>query len=100
MPEVIVVISDMQFDQQRWPEHVMNSIKKMFKNSEYECPKLVYWNVAADYKANQPVTKNDQGAIIINGCKPGMFELILQGKNPEQFMESVINSERYKVITI
>lgn len=29
-----------------------------------------------------------------------MFELILQGKNPEQFMESVINSERYKVITI
>lgn len=100
MPEVIVVISDMQFDHQRWPQYVMDSIKKMFRNSEYECPKLVYWNVAADYKANQPVTKNDQGAIIINGCKPGMFELILQGKNPEQFMESVINSERYKVITI
>lgn len=100
MPEVIVVISDMQFDQQRWQSNVMDSIKEMFKNSEYECPKLVYWNVAAEFKANQPVTKNDQGAIIINGCKPGMFELILQGKNPEQFMESVINSERYQVITI
>jgi hypothetical protein len=38
--------------------------------------------------------------MLVGGCKPGMFEQLLSGKTPADFMLSVLNSERYQPITL
>ena len=52
-----------------------------------------------DY-GNSPVTFNEHGAMLVGGCKPGMFEQILSGKTPIDFMLKILNGERYSVISL
>jgi hypothetical protein len=103
MPEVIVIISDMQFD------YCVNSgdnpsiykmISKKYNDSGYELPKLVFWNASNDYYMDFPITKHELGAVLVSGCKPGMFEQILSGKSPIDFMNKILLSDRYSSIYI
>ena len=103
MPEAIVIISDMQFDSYSMGgdvgESTFESIKKKYKSHGYEMPKLIFWNASEYNTGNVPVTVNEQGVILAGGCKPGMFEMILGSKSPDEFMFSIINSERYSIIS-
>jgi hypothetical protein len=38
--------------------------------------------------------------MLVGGCKPGMFEQILSGQTPADFMMKVLNGERYSTITL
>lgn len=103
MPEAIVIISDMQFDscvEDGNNPTAYNMIKQKYHAAGYPVPKLVFWNVAQLDRGNLPVTKHKYGAVLVGGCKPGLFEQILSGKTPEDFMLKVINSERYLSITL
>lgn len=103
MPEGIFIISDMQFNSAvedgRNPA-VYEMIKKKYAKAGYTVPKIIFWNVAQNDNGNLPVTKHDNGAILVGGCKPGLFEMILSGKNPEQFMLDVLNGERYSALEL
>ena len=61
---------------------------------------MVFWNAAQRDYGNLPVTQHQYGAILVGGCKPGMFEQILSGKTPADFMLQVLNGERYATITL
>ena len=103
MPEGIFIISDMQFNSAvedgRNPA-VYEMIKEKYAKAGYTVPKIIFWNVAQNDNGNLPVTKHDNGAILVGGCKPGLFEMILSGKNPEQFMLDVLNGERYSSLEL
>lgn len=103
MPEAIVIISDMQFDscvEDGNNPTAYNMIAEKYRVAGYALPKLVFWNVAQSDRGNLPVTKHKHGAILVGGCQAGLFEQILSGKNPEDFMLKVINAERYLPITL
>lgn len=103
MPASIVIISDMQFDAYQMTNtdgRSISIIKEKYEKAGYTMPKIVYWNVAEDNYGNTPITVNDRGVVMVNGCKPGMFEQILQGIGPVDFMLSIINDARYQQITI
>lgn len=103
MPEGIFIISDMQFNSAiedgRNPA-VYDMIKNKYAKAGYTVPKIIFWNVAQSDEGNLPVTKHDNGAILVGGCKPGLFEMILSGKNPEHFMLDVLNGERYSALEL
>lgn len=101
MPEGVFIISDMQFDaaiDDSQNESIYELVQKKYEIMGYKAPKLIFWNVAQIDYDNLPVKKNDTGAILVNGCKPGMFEMILSGCTPEEFMINVLNDERYSKI--
>lgn len=103
MPEAIVIISDMQFDscvEDGNNPTAYEMITKMYNDAGYPVPKLVFWNVAQSDRGNLPVTQHKYGAVLVGGCKPGLFEQILSGKTPADFMMQVLNSERYSSIVL
>ena len=100
LPAKLYLISDMEFDQVVVNAKLSNfeNAKKKFEEKGYKLPDIVFWNVASRNK-NQPVTKKDNGAILVSGCTPKLFDMVASGEmNPLKFMMQVIESERYAKI--
>lgn len=102
MPTTLYIISDMEFDAAlSCPRKtVFQDAKANFEEAGYKLPNIVFWNV---YSRNvqQPVTINDRGAVLVSGCSPTLFKMVITDDlNPYQFMLTVIESERYAPISI
>ncbi len=99
LPETIYVISDMEFDRCTENANITNfeNAKKMFESAGYTLPHIVFWNVQNRHM-QQPVTMNDRGVTLVSGCSPSIFEQVMNGTTPYEFMMQVLNSERYAAI--
>ena len=103
LPKRLYIISDMEFDYCTDDASVTNFeyAKKLFENSGYTLPELVFWNVASRSR-QQPVTKNEQGVLLVSGCTPRLFSMVANGSlsdaSPYEFMLEVVMSERYEKI--
>ena len=100
MPATVYIISDMEFDYCAENAELTNFeyAKKIFSEHGYKLPKLIFWNV--DSRNNQqPVTMNEQGAVLVSGTSPRIFSMIAAGNlTPMDFMLEVLNSPRYENI--
>ena len=100
LPEMIYIISDMEFDSCVDTDGMTNfqSAKQKFESHGYKLPTVVFWNVYASTK-NQPVTKNEQGVILVSGCNPTLFSMVTSGDiDPYKFMLQTLSVERYSGI--
>lgn len=101
MPEVLYIVSDMEFDMATHNNSVSNFelIKAKYKQSGYKMPKLVFWNVNSR-NSHTPVTINDRGVYLISGCSPVIlkYAMNLSGSITD-LIDSVINNERYSMIS-
>ena len=112
LPQNIVIISDMEFDQARgqrtynWQtgryetakntDTLMEGIARKWRNAGYNMPHLIFWNVDARQN-NIPMLGN--GPIsYVSGFSPSIFETIMTGKTGYDLMMEKLNSERYAVI--
>lgn len=105
MPTKIFIISDMEFDMciNNNNQSVQNFeyIKNKYNEYGYTMPKIIFWNVDSRSDDNMPVKQNESGVILTSGYSTKLFELITSDDiNPYKFMLSIINSDRYKHITI
>lgn len=101
MPETIYIISDMEFDSCTVDADLTNFeyIKKKFNDKGYKLPKLVFWNVNS-WQQQVPVKENEQGVVLVSGCTPKIFEMVMDGEtSPYKFMLDTINTERYEKIS-
>lgn len=102
MPTTVYIISDMEFDYCTDDASLTNfeNAQKQFQKHGYTLPKLVFWNVHS-MQQQVPVAKNEQGVILVSGCSPKIFEMVVSGEtSPYAFMMRVINSERYNKIQV
>ena len=121
MPKVLLIISDMEFDNTDYslmglhldidsdvntdfaplrPKRTnFEAITKKYQEAGYERPNLVWWNV--DSRNTQtPITKDDDGNILISGCSPAMLSVALSGNfNPIDAMNRIIEQPRYNQVT-
>lgn len=104
IPKVLYVISDMEFDAAQRTGWYSNSTAPYHSAKEkwdavgLPMPKLVFWNVNSHQ--NQVPTVNEEGVVLLSGSSQSTFRFAVDGKDPKEFMESVINSDRYKQIVI
>ena len=49
---------------------------KLFEDAGYKLPEVVFWNVSSRNKG-QPVTKNEQGVLLVSGCTPRLFSMMV-----------------------
>lgn len=103
MPEVILVISDMQFDQcTRYNSNALEGIRRRYSNAGYVMPKVIFWNING--RAGQsPVKVRDNNTALISGFSPSIMKYVLAPGNlekltPYNMMLEVVNSPRYSVI--
>ena len=97
MPDTLYIISDMEFDYCTRDASLTSFeyARKLFEEAGYTLPRVVFWNVQSRSR-QQPVTKNEQGAVLISGCSPSVFARVIKGEtDPYTYMLEVLMQERY-----
>ena len=101
MPDSIVIISDMQFDQciEEPDNSGMEMIRRMYQESGYNVPNVYFWNVRTSYGV--PVKFDEKGTALISGYSPSIMKNFLEGDiDPIKIMLKTLNSERYSKIKL
>ena len=100
MPEMLLIMSYMQFDQcAKFDDSAMKMIGRKFEDAGYELPKIVFWNInAAD---NVPVKYDTRGVALVSGFSPAIMKAVLSADTdqftPEAIMWKAIGNDRYSV---
>jgi hypothetical protein len=98
MPEMLLIMSDMQFDQcARFDDSAMKMMARKFEDAGYELPKIVFWNLNAH--DNVPVKYDASNVALISGFSPQIMVSVLGGDTekftPEAIMMKAIGVDRY-----
>ena len=95
MPTMILVLSDMQFDEsQRGMTH-FNHMKEEYEKAGYKLPKIVFWNL--DAHMGTPAECSDDSVAMVSGFSPSIMKAIL---NAEDFTPMDVMMEALKPIEI
>lgn len=102
IPKAIVVISDMEIDNcgdRDWTFY--DKMKSKFAKHGYQIPNVVFWNVNSRHDVFHADSKR-RGVQLVSGQSACTFKNIMEciGMTPYEAMRKVIDSERYKPITI
>jgi hypothetical protein len=98
MPAMILILSDMQFNQcVKHDDSAMEMIERKFEAAGYTCPKVVFWNLNSS--GNVPVASDKSGAALVGGFSPAIMASLL-GADVEQFtpfgiMQKTVMIPRY-----
>jgi hypothetical protein len=102
MPAMLLILSDMQFDQcVEYDDNALQAIERNYRNAGYEMPKVVFWNLNASY-GNAPVKFNETGTALVSGFSPAIVKPLLScdmdSFTPEAIMLKTIMDDRYAVM--
>ena len=113
MPEKLVVVSDMQFDQARgvsshygYRRGQANSswgfygkMKEAYASYGYRIPQIVFWNVNSP-KDTYMVESDCEGVGLVSGQSPSMFKYIISGEvtTPYDMMLEALNDSMYDCV--
>jgi hypothetical protein len=98
MPEVLMIMSDMQFNQcASFDDSAMEMIARKFESAGYTVPKIVFWNLNSH--DNVPVKHNASGVALVSGFSPAIMVSVLGGDTeqftPEAIMMKALMVPRY-----
>lgn len=98
MPQVLLILSDMQFDScARHDDSAMQMIERKYAEAGYTVPQIVFWNLNAH--DNAPVKFDKKGAALVSGFSPTIVKSVLAADledfTPESIMLKTIMSKRY-----
>lgn len=98
MPEVLVILSDMQFDRcVKFDDSAIEMIRRKYEQEGYEVPQIVFWNLNA--YDNVPVSFNERGVALVSGFSPSIMKAVLacdfEEFTPEAIMLQTIMVDRY-----
>jgi hypothetical protein len=118
MPKMIVVLSDMQFNQcvtdisgksnsyygrNTFVAQITNweAIEKKYAKSGYTRPTIVFWNLRGD-TLNFPVTDKVPNTALVGGFSADILNLLMDGNvpNPYEVMRKAIDNPRYSRVVV
>jgi hypothetical protein len=115
MPTMVLILSDMEFDEARtgshgngrghednWNNRLIAQCDRMYREAGYALPKLIFWNIQARSDKNMPVLHNEMGTAIVSGASPSVLKSVLSAKNvtPYDVMIETLYSDRYQPVTL
>lgn len=99
MPEMLLIISDMEFDDATNLDTPFEVLCKQYQQAGYQLPKVVFWNVVARSNSNIPVTYRQDGVALISGFNTAILQSVLGGEiNPQSVMLKTINNPHYDAV--
>ena len=101
MPQTIIILSDMQFDQcVRSPGNTaVDMIRRMYSDAGYTVPNVVFWNLRTS--SGIPVKLGEQGTALVSGFSPSIMKNLLSGEmSPDIVMLKTLLDERYARVVV
>ena len=100
MPEMLLILSDMQFDQcTSYDNSAMEMIQRKYTAAGYTVPQIVFWNLNSS--DNVPVKADETGVALVSGFSPAIVKALLSANmgdfTPEGIMMETIMNDRYSV---
>jgi hypothetical protein len=95
MPSMLLVLSDMQFDDSQRDMPHFNHMKEEYEKAGYELPKIVFWNLDSHY--GTPAKCSDDSVAMVSGYSPSIMKAIL---NAEEFNPLSIMMEALEPIEL
>jgi len=100
MPKMLLILSDMQFDQcARFDDSAMEMIERKFESAGYTVPQIVFWNLNS--RTNVPVKSDKSGAALVSGFSPSIMKALLSADlsefTPEGIMRKTVMVDRYAI---
>jgi hypothetical protein len=103
MPEVLYIVSDMEFDGACTGNSMTNFevMAKKFAAAGYRLPRVVWWNVDSR-NDNFPIRADATGTALVSGCSPSILKSLLSAKsfNPMDIVYETVNAERYNRVVV
>ena len=93
MPTMILVLSDMQFDESQNNMTHFGHMKEVYEKAGYELPKIVFWNLDAHF--GTPAKCSDDSVAMVSGFSPSIMKAVL---NAEEFNPISVMMEALKDI--
>lgn len=101
MPQTILILSDMQFDQCVTEPNAsaIKMIRRKYEASGYSMPNVVFWNLRDS--TGVPVKYNEEGTCLVSGFSPAIMQNLLSGDmTPENIVNNALNNPRYEAVTV
>ena len=100
MPQMLLILSDMQFNQCVHHDHsAMEMIAHKYEQAGYKVPAIVFWNLNA--KDNVPVKHDKSGVALVSGFSPAIVKSVLSTDmdqfTPEGIMLRTVMVDRYAI---
>lgn len=98
MPKILMVLSDMNFNQHSGGINLsaLSMIKKMFKEANYVCPTIVFWNL--NHNVTFIANESEENILMLSGFSASLIQDIIKSMNKNELnpMSLMLNSlERY-----
>ena len=98
MPEILLIMSDMQFDSCTvFDDSAHEMISRKYKAAGYNMPKIVFWNLNS--YDNVSVRYDTSGTALVSGFSPAIMKAVLSADmeefTPESVMLKAIMIDRY-----
>jgi hypothetical protein len=98
MPQVVLILSDMQFDQcARYDDSAIEMVRRKYEAAGYKVPTVVFWNLNAS--GNAPVSFNEKGVALVSGFSPAIMKAVLAADfdtlSPESIVRDAVAIPRY-----
>ena len=101
MPKMIVVLTDLEFNDSSNNQMAMDMASSMYAKHNYLLPKIVWWNLRARANAtNNPVKKTQYNTAFVSGFSSNILKSVMSCKSmsPLQIMLDTLNSDRYNLV--
>lgn len=104
MPEYVLCLSDMQFDEaEKFSSSTKTNfdmIEQKYNTAGYKMPKLVFWNLNGGYGKDSPATAAHKNVGMVSGFSPTILKSVLSGKDfsPMAIMLETVMNPRYQVL--
>ena len=103
-PKDLLVLTDMGFDaalgSAHWQTHVQ-IIRKSFECNGYTAPRIIIWNLRAEYK-DFHATAHEDGVVMLSGWSPAALKAIQHGgievRTSYDGMRILLDAERYDAV--
>lgn len=106
MPKMLVILSDMEFDQSvgsgygRPKVTNFDRAKQRFASAGYKLPQVVFWNINGR-AYNNPVQMHETGTALVSGFSPAVFKSVLSNNlenyTPYNVMLDTLKNDRYDI---
>ena len=95
MPSMLLVLSDMQFDESQSYGTHFNHMKEEYEKAGYKLPKIVFWNLDAHF--GTPAECSDDSVAMVSGFSPSIMKAIL---NAQEFTPMDVMREALEPINV
>lgn len=100
MPELICILSDMEFDPYRFnfKKSLFEIITDEFEAEGYKMPRICFWNINA-HGAKVPLQQNDFGLILCSGFSVQIMKMFMSGElDPYKVLLDTLSTDRYAAV--